>query len=505
MNGQLSEHPLAELIREVSIKNLSGRLRLQQDRSGIALYFSNGAFAYAASNLRSLRLRDYLQKVELLSENALARFENKLSDLQLAKVLSAQKLWTPDMAAQVQSRQVSDVLRVGLLWTEGTWEFDHRSHLHESVNFKVDTGVLILEAARRFPPDFAAARFRNPGELLSPVTDPPDISNVQPTEVFLLSRLDGPTVLSDVVALSGLREADALHVIYSLLLVGLIEREHWSAAFRATIPEVEKSTKKQASETLLPSEDSARDNAEEPVERFLERLASAKSYYEVLGVNVKTLPEEIKSAYYDLARRYHPDRFRKSQSSLQARIESAFARVTQAYDTLTDTRLRASYDSKLEAQARASQLAQSAPQASTPATSEEVPAGTPEVKPAEPQVSDRERAELQFKEGFAALELGQRNIAIGLFASAARAVPNEPRYRAYYGHALAAQEGTRRLAEAELQAAIKLAPNNAEYRMMLAELYRDLGFLIRARSEAERAVAADQNNRKARDLLRSLK
>ncbi len=92
-----------------------------------------------------------------------------------------------------------------------------------------------------------------------------------------------------------------------------------------------------------------------------------------------------------------------------------------------------------------------------------------------------------------------------MFASAASAVPNEARYRALYGQLLAGHERTRRAAEAELQAAIKLDPNNAEYRVMLAELYRDLGLKLRAKGEAERAVAADPNNRKARELLRALK
>ena len=116
-----------------------------------------------------------------------------------------------------------------------------------------------------------------------------------------------------------------------------------------------------------------------------------------------------------------------------------------------------------------------------------------------------ERAEAQFKEGFAALGLGQRKVALGLFASAASAVPKEPRYRAFYGQMLAANEATRRAAETELLAAVKLDPQNAEYRVMLAELYRDLGLRLRAKGEAERAVAADPNNRKARDLLQALK
>jgi tetratricopeptide (TPR) repeat protein len=122
-----------------------------------------------------------------------------------------------------------------------------------------------------------------------------------------------------------------------------------------------------------------------------------------------------------------------------------------------------------------------------------------------PQLSVAQRAANDFKEGLAALEQGQRKLAAGLFASAARLVPNEARYRAYYGEMLATQESTRRAAEAELQAAIKLEPGNANYRVTLAQLFRDLGFSVRAKGEAERAVAADPNNQKARDLLRELK
>jgi predicted Zn-dependent protease len=177
-------------------------------------------------------------------------------------------------------------------------------------------------------------------------------------------------------------------------------------------------------------------------------------------------------------------------------LESAFARITQAYDTLRDDSLRASYNSKLQARKKAQQLADSAPKA----TQETVAARVDETG-----VSKAERAAAQFKEALAALELGERKLALGLLASAASAVPSEPRYRAFYGQLLAGNERTRRAAEAELHAAIKLDPNNAEYRVMLAELYRDLGLKLRAKGEAERAVAADPNNQKARELLRTLK
>jgi tetratricopeptide (TPR) repeat protein len=188
------------------------------------------------------------------------------------------------------------------------------------------------------------------------------------------------------------------------------------------------------------------------------------------------------------------------EPQLLTQIESAFARITQAYDTLRDERLRANYDTKLQARVKAQQLASAAPKATAPAPSSPNKTNAPESSAA-----IAARAEQQFQEGYAALELGEKKVAVGLFAAAAKAMPNEARYRAFYGRMLAAHEHTQRVAEAEFQAAVKLDPGNAEYRAMLAELYRDLGLPLRARGEAERALAADPNNQKARDLLHTLK
>ncbi len=60
-----------ELIREISSKSLGGRLRLEHDRVKVVAYFDNGNFLYAASNVRTLRLREYLLKSNLVSEQDL--------------------------------------------------------------------------------------------------------------------------------------------------------------------------------------------------------------------------------------------------------------------------------------------------------------------------------------------------------------------------------------------------------------------------------------------------
>ncbi len=502
MNGQLSEQPLAELIREISSKSLSGRLRLEHERVHVVVYFETGRLLYAAANVRTLRVREYLKKAEAVADQDLAQFNDRVSDTDLLKVLYTQRLLSLEVAEQIQTRLVTDVLRRALLWTEGAWEFEVRSRLGEQLNPKLDLDSLLLEAARRIPATFAASRFQNTAEIITPVEEPLVNENLLPSEVFLLSRVDRPITVRELVAVSGLGHDETLGHLYALTLAGLLKRERWHSVFRGGQPAPPPAPKKIVPAAPPPPVEREQTHEIDPqdVEKLLVRVTNARTHYEVMGVANEIPAPELKTVYYQLARRYHPDRFRKSDAGLLSRIEAAFARITQAYDTLRDDQLRASYDAKLETRKKVDRIVDSAPKASTPAPQHEpVTDGA-----AEPVVPAAERAALQFKEGFAALEMGQKKVALALFASAARAVPNEPRYRAFYGKALAETEATRRAAEAELSAAVKLDPKNAEYRMMLAELYRDLGLKLRAKGEAERAVAADPNNRKARELLRAL-
>src|SRR5262249_42718118 len=130
MNGQLSEQPLAELIREISANSLAGRLQLEHERAKIAIYFDDGEPLYAASNLRPLRLREYVLKAGI-AETALAGYDPRSPDLEFVKTLCADHILSPSQAEQIQSKQVSDLLQLAFSWTEnGAWDFDPRSRLN---------------------------------------------------------------------------------------------------------------------------------------------------------------------------------------------------------------------------------------------------------------------------------------------------------------------------------------------------------------------------------------
>jgi tetratricopeptide (TPR) repeat protein len=114
-------------------------------------------------------------------------------------------------------------------------------------------------------------------------------------------------------------------------------------------------------------------------------------------------------------------------------------------------------------------------------------------------------AEEKFRQGQEALRLNDYETAARLFGEAAMLAPQQARYRAYHGRALAQNRRMRRRAEEELRAAVALEPRAGEYRVLLAELYRDIGLRRRAEEELERALTLDPANAAARRLLQSLR
>ena len=193
------------------------------------------------------------------------------------------------------------------------------------------------------------------------------------------------------------------------------------------------------------------------------------SYYEILGVGRTASAAEIRQAYMRLAKERHPDRF--PDPAERARAEAFFKELTAAYNTLGNDRGRAEYDTSL-----------SRPKDAPPA----------------------EIAKQAFAEAMQHFEKKDYHQAVELLRTAVHHVPEEARYHAALGMALAKNPHWVREAIQSAEKATQLAPRNAAFHVELAELLLGQGLKLRARHPAEAAARLAPHDPRVLDLMAEL-
>lgn len=105
-----------------------------------------------------------------------------------------------------------------------------------------------------------------------------------------------------------------------------------------------------AAEIDLPPSAPSVSPADDPLRReAAERTSASKqSYYDVLGVPVDAPAGAIAAAYFQLAKRWHPDRLGADHADLRDTAMRIFARIGEAHQVLVDPDQRKQYDALLE-------------------------------------------------------------------------------------------------------------------------------------------------------------
>jgi len=205
-----------------------------------------------------------------------------------------------------------------------------------------------------------------------------------------------------------------------------------------------------------------------------------RSHFEVLGVGVSAAPEEIKAAYYRLARLFHPDMHHHPELwDLHDKLDEVFTRITVAYDVLSHPQRRLDYEGFL---ARA--------QSVTPSASGGT-AWTPERA--------LEDAQHFFEEG-------KHWEVIGLLHGALSQAEGRTREQMLLLKAKAhlKNRGGQRPAEEELRVLLQESPEHAEGHYLLGTIYEEAGLRKRAITEFQRALDCRPGYRDAESRLAQL-
>ncbi|HZS36531.1 MAG TPA: DUF4388 domain-containing protein [Polyangia bacterium] len=196
------------------------------------------------------------------------------------------------------------------------------------------------------------------------------------------------------------------------------------------------------------------------------KVVESENLFEVLGLPEDATSEAVKTAYFDAAKRYHPDRLSSmGLESLRGDVEKIFRRVGEAYGTLFDDKRRAEY---------------------------KVTLGKPGHDPAaHAKALKMLEAEMAMRRGEVLLRKGDYAGAIRELEQAVAGNPQEGEHLAYLTWArLGAGQITHADAKPQFQQATRLSPK-------CARAFYFLGVCLKEENDVDRAYA---QFRKAHEL-----
>lgn len=506
VQGTVLTHPFAELMAEIATARLNGSLRVSDKEKKCVVYFKSGRVAFAVSNARSSRLFDILLRRNKLKKEDLKQIPNFANDHELAAYLEEKNFLTKNDIERLFTEQIEAIIVDVMTWSSGDWTFSSLARIRDGLSFDIDTRRLLIAYGRCMPEAILMDRFRSFDEAFGRSDLTVEGFELTAEESFVLWCTDtGKLTAQNIVDVSSYSDATALHLIYTLWLGGLLERYDWQpalspeavAAMRTAKLELRREAKlpgtPEAVATVEPTVEAPPADAPAPVpeitislDEYLDRVENAATYYDILGVDVSDEASKIKRSYFALAKMFHPDRFHAAGGETFRRVQHAFTELAQAHETLKSSESREMYDYRMRKELAAREKNQA-----------DGTAGNASLQ--------LEQAAESFQVGFNLLMDGDNENALPLLARAAHYAPKNAKYHAYYGKALSEDQKHRHKAEAEMQAALKLDPDNWTFRLMLAEFFIKMNLIKRAEGELTRLLAKFPSNREAQQMLESLK
>lgn len=515
ISGNLNDHPLAEILIELLDARLDGSLRLSAHNAKAIVYVRDGEVVFAVSNQRRHRTFQLLLDAGLVTKHQLIEIPDFTSDRVLFEAAAASGIVTDDEIVNITKRQVETVIFESLSWRDGTWTFSALAKLKDDVRVSIDIFGMLTKYARELPREQIVRRFKSLKETFGRRPAPPANINLIPREAFLLSRFEtGLLRIEELVAMTGLPDAETFHGLYSLWLAGFVSRSGYATAISqrrlsemlsaklelkkqpepapaATGAEkpmpVEKPVTSQPAKAAQPEEPPKREIS---LEAYLSQVERSETHYETLDVPIEAAVAQIKQAYFTLAKRFHPDLFhRNTDAKTQRRVQDAFTQIAHAYETLRNEESRLRYDYRLKAILDELRRQGKAAIKSDKTTDNENLTEASEI----------------FDRGFNLLMEEDYEGALPYLTRAVSMAPDVARYHAYFGKVLSIDRSQKFKAEQELQTAIRLDPDNPMFRLMLAEFFVEFNLLKRAEGELNRLLTSFPDNIEARALLDSLR
>jgi curved DNA-binding protein CbpA len=453
-------------LRDIYFNKRTGRLIYKRVEVQKYFFFQKGTLIQVKTNVPEERLGEVLYKLERISKDAHATMDEFVEpNLNIGEVLRSRGVISEQDLSDALTYQLRETTLNVFPYFDAEIAFQERDDFAAgSEESKISIPFIIEYGIRRMQPNPALKSFLG-GQV--PFQKRKSFAYLLTLdEKEILDRITG-TDTAEAVLRTLTAPPDffwkSLYLFYCLDLVDLKK----GAEARAAAP---------AAADAAPQAGSAVDSsAVSEVLAFRETMAQ-KNFYQLLEVPKTASEEDIKKAYFQMARRFHPDRFdRKTVTAFKGQIDEVFDSITNAYRILSNKDKRAAYDS-----------------GSAPGGGQE-----------EAQDSGK-KAEIKFRQGKTLFGMDRFDEAVAFLEEAVRLRKDKADYFLLLAMAESRIPAYLRKAETDFLKAIALEPWNPEAYAGLGVLYKEAGLQMKAIRQFEKALEADPEHAKARQELEGL-
>lgn len=470
--GRLDETPLPEILRRIFLEQRKGTLTLSRGVDVRRLFFEKGELRTATSSSEGQKIGSFLKRRGRITDEDLSWALGEISrqsGSRLGKTLVRQGLLEKSVIDVEMKRLVEEIVLSAFQWESGEYDFvPSRGVLDPDVALSLSTAAIIVEGIRRVPegPHFRD-RLGDGHRVLCLARDP--MSRYQylpltPQEAYVLSRIDGVLDIDSLLSIAGGTRSLAAKVVYALLSCGLVEWKRDVSSRRDTTGTPATLNVEVASEPSQTAPEHAN------LVRTTWRRIDWLSHYDLLGVSRKAAPADIRRAYFERSRIFHPDlAHRADLAGLDKELSAVFERLKVAHDTLAAAALRAEYDRTLD--------------------------DAPAVVFAEAAAADPEAqlqlAEKNYDRALELIEEKDYHPAVELLREAVRFAPDRAEYRFQLGEVELKNEKWVERGIENMREAIRLAPSRGDFLRKTARALASNGRKADAEMYARRANEVD--------------
>lgn len=337
IEGNLSETAFPRILHNLYSLRATGLLHLENNNLKKVVYIRNGYPIFVRSNLVREFLGQMLVRTGLLSDEVLAESleASKQSKQRHGTALIEMGLLKPQQLNDALRTQVLDKLLDIFSWPEGKYRFVQAREFKQGVtSIDLSPANLILQGLRDHANRDQVLKILEPHlehylqQAENPLYRFQEIQ-LSVNEQRILASCQGNETLSEVLKRHLLSRKEAEPLLAALLTTGIL---------------VARMESEEAKEDVVCDETEL---TRARRESFLKDYAwmMEQDYFTLLGVSESDSREQVRKSYYNMVKKYHPDRFFEQDAlpDLKDKVNALFQHISDAHETLSDTKAKALY------------------------------------------------------------------------------------------------------------------------------------------------------------------